>query len=71
MYLKHDKTFSGNKLCQLWIKSQRFGDHLYLHHQPPPPSPDDGGRDGLRNVGLLSTIDTACCPRRFYQVQSP
>jgi hypothetical protein len=30
-------------------------------------SPDDGGADGLRNVGLLSTTDTACCPRRFYR----
>jgi hypothetical protein len=29
-------------------------------------SPDDGGGDGLRNVGPLSTTDTACCPRRFY-----
>jgi hypothetical protein len=31
-------------------------------------TPDDGGWDGLRNVGLLSTTDTACCPRRIYRV---
>jgi hypothetical protein len=28
-----DKLFSGNKPCQLWIKAQRFGDHLRLHYQ--------------------------------------
>jgi hypothetical protein len=28
-----DKIFSGNKPCQLWIKAQRFGDHLRLHRQ--------------------------------------
>jgi hypothetical protein len=28
-----DKIFSGYKLCQLWIKAQRFRDHLRLHHQ--------------------------------------
>lgn len=33
-------------------------------------SGDDGDRDGLRNVGLLSTIDTACCLRRICWVQS-
>jgi hypothetical protein len=27
-----DKILLGNKPCQLWIKAQRFGDHL------PPPS---------------------------------
>jgi hypothetical protein len=27
------KIFSGNKACQLWIKAQRFGEHLRLHHQ--------------------------------------
>jgi hypothetical protein len=35
-YFKHKelyKIFSGNKPCQLWIKAQRFGDHLRLHHQ--------------------------------------
>jgi hypothetical protein len=37
------------------------------HYLPP----DDGGRDGLRNVGLLSTTDTVCCTRRIYWVQSP
>jgi hypothetical protein len=30
-----------------------------------------GGGDGLWNFGLFSTTDTACCPRRFYRVQSP
>jgi hypothetical protein len=34
-----------------------------LHH-----SPDDERGDGFQNVGLLSTTDTACCPRRFYRV---
>jgi hypothetical protein len=38
--------------------------------QPSHHSPDDGGRDGLRNVGLLSTTDMACCPRRFYKVDN-
>jgi hypothetical protein len=47
-----DKIFSGNKPNQLWTKA---------HHH----SPDDG--NSLRNVGLLSTTDTAC-PRGFYQV---
>jgi hypothetical protein len=31
-------------------------------------SRDDGGRDGVRNVGLLSETDTVCCPRRFFLV---
>jgi hypothetical protein len=48
---------SGKKPCQLWIKAHRFG-----HHH----SHDDGGGDGLRNAGLLSTTDTAYCPRIFY-----
>jgi hypothetical protein len=53
-----DKIFWGNKPCQLCIKAQRFGDHQ---------SPDEGGGEGLRNVGLLSTADTDCCPKRFYE----
>jgi hypothetical protein len=28
-----DKIFSCNKMCQLWMKAQRFRDHLWLHHQ--------------------------------------
>jgi hypothetical protein len=28
-----NKIFSGNKPCQLWIKTQRFGDHFRFHHQ--------------------------------------
>jgi hypothetical protein len=36
--------------------------------QPSHHSTDDGGGDGLRNVGLLSTTDTACCLRRFYWI---
>jgi hypothetical protein len=36
--------------------------HLFL---------DDGGRDGLQNIGLLSTTDMACCLKRIYRVQSP
>jgi hypothetical protein len=39
--------------------------------QPSHHSPDDGGGDGLRNVGLLFTTDKVCYPRRFYQFQSP
>jgi hypothetical protein len=35
--------------------------------QPSHLSPDDGGGDGLRNVGFLSTTDKAFCPRRFYR----
>jgi hypothetical protein len=50
---QNDKIFFGKKLYQLWINAC-FGDHLH------------GGGDGLRNVGLLSTTDTACCLRRFY-----
>jgi hypothetical protein len=30
---------------------------------------DDGGGDGLRNVRLLSTTDTACL-RRFFQMHA-
>jgi hypothetical protein len=52
MVTELDKIFLGNKPC----------------HQRNDYSPDNGGRDGLRNVGVLSTCDTACCPRRFYQV---
>jgi hypothetical protein len=52
-----DKIFFGNKPCQMWTNAQSFEDHLRLHHS----SPDDGGGDGLRNVGLLSITDTACC----------
>jgi hypothetical protein len=28
-----DKIFSGNRPCQLWIKTRRLGDHLRLHDQ--------------------------------------
>jgi hypothetical protein len=41
-----DKIFSGNKACQLWIKAQRFRDHLHRQgHQHN--SHDDGDGDGL------------------------
>jgi hypothetical protein len=39
--------------------------------QPSHHSLDDGGGNSLRNIGLLSTTDMACCPRRFYWVQLP
>jgi hypothetical protein len=53
------KIFSGKKPCKLWTKVQLL-----------ETIPDDGGGDGLRNVGFLSTTGMACCPRRFYRVQS-
>jgi hypothetical protein len=28
-----DKILSDNKPCQLWRKTQRFGDHIRVHHQ--------------------------------------
>lgn len=56
-----DTIFWGSKPFQLWTKSQRFED--CLHHQWN----DDGGGNGLRNVGLLSKTDMACCPRRFHR----
>jgi hypothetical protein len=34
----------------------------HSHH-----SPNNGGRVGLRNIGLLSTTDTVCSPKRLYQ----
>lgn len=48
-----DKIFSGNKLCQLRTKTQRFGDRLCFHHH----FPENGGGNGLRNVKLFSTTE--------------
>jgi hypothetical protein len=33
MVTELNKIFLHNKLCQLWIKAQRFRDHLRFHHQ--------------------------------------
>jgi hypothetical protein len=39
---------------------------MYINIISGQPPHDDGGEDDLRNVGFLSTTDTACCPRRFF-----
>jgi hypothetical protein len=30
---KYVRIFLGGQLCQCWVKNQRFGDLLHLHHQ--------------------------------------
>jgi hypothetical protein len=42
---------------------------LYTWSKFPLERVDDGGGDGLWDVGLLTTTDTACFPRRFYKVK--
>jgi hypothetical protein len=50
-------------MYQLRIKAQRIGDQICVNHHHL--FLDDGGRGALRNVGLLLTSDTTCCPRKF------
>jgi hypothetical protein len=69
------KHFSGKTNC-LKIKTSRATSRDSCGQNPNvsetiSSSPDEGGGDGLRNVELLSTTETACCPRRFYRVQLP
>jgi hypothetical protein len=62
---------SGSAAIPLWPMAIRGETStMYINitsSQPSHHSPDDGGGDGLRNVGLLSTTNTASCLRRFYR----
>jgi hypothetical protein len=51
LHSKVDKTFSGYQQCQLFKNHLRLSDHLCSHHQGVTSGPDDGDRDGPRNVG--------------------
>jgi hypothetical protein len=59
-----------NIFANIQVKDNKILDKIF-HNQRNNQSPDVEGGDGLRNVGLLSTTDTACCPRGFYLGQSP
>jgi hypothetical protein len=57
---KCHKILSGDQLCQIWVKNQRFTYSLCLHHQD---------RASLQNVGLQLRFDTAYHLRGFYSRQ--
>jgi hypothetical protein len=52
-----DKIFSGSKPFQLWIKAQRFGDHLRFHYQ---------GNDGNYIIPLMMEADMVSETLGFY-----
>jgi hypothetical protein len=67
-----DKIFSGNKKCQLWIKVQRFGDHLRLHHQGNYSPDDRDGKDFIKIImyAFLTSTTRATCPAHLMLLES-